>query len=70
MVRMGLEIKTFWINRAAGGYHNEMREIASMLDEGWELAGWQPVVSLSDAEYDVFLLRKPAKRESAVRIPE
>ena len=70
MVRMGIEIKTFWVNRAAGGYHNEMKEIASMLDEGWELVDWHPVIARTGAEYDTFLLRKPARWERDVKVLE
>ena len=60
---MNAGITALWVNRAAGGYHNEMREIAAMLDEGWELVDWHPVVSPSGTEYDTFLLRKPGKPE-------
>ena len=41
-----------------------------MLDEGWELVEWHPMIALTGAEYDTFLLRKPARWERGVKIHE
>ena len=62
-----VEIETVWIQLGLNERQEEeedirRRSVESMLEDGWELVQWQPVIT-SDPEYgirqyDVFLLRR------------
>ena len=60
---MPTELQTIWARRSFRGDADQsaLDRVAAMLDDGWELAGWQlvtqPDSSLSEA-CDVFLLKR------------
>ena len=69
---MSTELRTFWASRdlsLMNSHQSTLAQVAGLLDEGWELVQWQPVVFPPPARdtylvpglstgYDVFLLRR------------
>ena len=66
---MGTEVKTLWIPH--GG---NLSQVANLIDEGWELVQWQPIINAVRREshgplerttdqFDAFLLVKEGEAD-------
>lgn len=66
---MATQFQSIWIG-GGSNHSNAMAEIGRLVDEGWELVQWHPVVEVTPprpnvippiriTHYDVFLLKKP-----------
>lgn len=68
---MATELRAIWVARDSGHRDPDewLSEVAGMLDRGWELVSWQPIVtsypeddrhldSAYATRYDAFLLRR------------
>ena len=67
---MATELTTVWVSHTKGTtiVEQEMKRIAGMLDEGWELASWQPLIHFGTGTcYEVFLLKKGSPHEGGIK---
>lgn len=60
---MPTELHTIWAGRSIRGddHQERLAQVAEMLDDGWELVAWQPLVTpgmTSTGTCDVFLLKR------------